>query len=134
MDQHSGLQLFFRRSAVLKGDEAGELGPILENVMAAFAKAGVQVTVRQDDLFQGANSATFVAFHEIFFLRFHGHSPSGAGKYGGRNRPPYFGDLSGGGGLAYLGDFLGLKPVPPENSSSLKLAELANRHRQGGPI
>ncbi len=77
MGQHSGLQLFFRQSAVLKGDEAGELGPILENMMAAFAKAGVQVTVRQDDLFQGANSATFVAFPEIFFLRFHGHCPSG---------------------------------------------------------
>jgi len=31
----------FRWSAVLKGDEAGELGPVLENMMAAFAKAGV---------------------------------------------------------------------------------------------
>jgi hypothetical protein len=32
---------------------------------------------RQDNLFQGANSATFVAFPEFFFLRFHGHCPSG---------------------------------------------------------
>jgi len=93
----------FRWSAVLKGDEAGKLGPILENVMAAFAKAGVQVMACQGNLFQGAKSAAFVAFPEIFFLRFHGHWPSRARKYGGRSRPPYFADfLKGLLGFCYI--------------------------------